>query len=458
MKKLYKRVFAAVLCLALAATIVPATVFADDGSEVVLTGIDFVCTGYGFGKQADNVTVTSETEGVIISGVTVKCPGTPPTDDNYQEFHGTFSDNTLYKVEFFVRIADGYMLPADLPTSAFIMDVGMNGVLGGVSYYPSEDGFVFVSTLPIINYNPDLAPKSAAAFSISGYELGADIADITVTVADEEIEIIETDIRNADTGEYCTGIIQGGIQYEVVITAFTPGGWYINRETIKNITLNIGTFSGYSIVSLTDIRILAFRYKLPVFGEIIDDPDDPGDEQYEKISSLDFHLTGYELGNDSKNVSVTCDNEGAVILKVSVKTPAGEAYDGPIQAGQRYQVTVTVNSRGGWDLPYKFLSCFKIDGTPATDFGMESGSETKTFVYYVYALAASDDIDTISDMDCDGEITVSDALGALRIAAILDVAVTPKSTRSAILGDVDGDKDISVGDSLTILRKAAKLA
>lgn len=458
MKKLYKRIIAVALCLALMAALIPATVFADDGSEVVLTGIDFVCTGYGFGKQADNVTITTETEGVIISGVTVKCPGTPPTDDNYQEFHGTFCDNTLYKVEFFVRMAEGYILPDDLPTSAFIMDGGLNGINGGVKYYPSGDGFVFVSTLPIIDYNPNLEPKSAAAFDIRGYELGAEIADITVTVADEEIEIIETDIRNADTGEYCTGLIQGGMQYEVVITAFTPGGWYIGKDSVKNITLNIGTFSGCSIVSITDIRILAFKFKLPVFGEIIDDPDDPGNGQYEKISSLDFRLTGYELGNDAQNVSVTCDDEGAVILKVSVKTPAGEAYNGPIQAGQRYQVTVTVNSRGGWDLPYMFLSYFKLDGIPATDFGMETGSEAKTFVYYVHALAASNDIDAISDMDGDGDITVSDALNSLRIAAKLDVAVVPQSTSSAVLGDVDGDKDITVGDSLRILRKAAKLA
>ncbi|MBQ6553540.1 MAG: leucine-rich repeat protein [Clostridia bacterium] len=62
------------------------------------------------------------------------------------------------------------------------------------------------------------------------------------------------------------------------------------------------------------------------------------------------------------------------------------------------------------------------------------------------------------DMDGDGEITVSDALRALRIAAGLDVAVATKGTRSAILGDVDGDGAVTVADALQILRKAAGLA
>ena len=57
------------------------------------------------------------------------------------------------------------------------------------------------------------------------------------------------------------------------------------------------------------------------------------------------------------------------------------------------------------------------------------------------------------DMDGDGEITVSDALKALRIAAKL---VNPTEEDIAI-GDVDGDGEITVADALKILRVAAKL-
>ena len=58
------------------------------------------------------------------------------------------------------------------------------------------------------------------------------------------------------------------------------------------------------------------------------------------------------------------------------------------------------------------------------------------------------------DMDGDGEITVADALRALRIAAKL-VAPTEQDIE---LGDVDNDGEITVADALKILRVAAKLA
>ena len=57
------------------------------------------------------------------------------------------------------------------------------------------------------------------------------------------------------------------------------------------------------------------------------------------------------------------------------------------------------------------------------------------------------------DMDGDNEITVADALKALRIAAKL---VVPTDEDIAT-GDIDGDGDITVADALRILRVAAKL-
>jgi hypothetical protein len=58
------------------------------------------------------------------------------------------------------------------------------------------------------------------------------------------------------------------------------------------------------------------------------------------------------------------------------------------------------------------------------------------------------------DMDDDGEITVYDALMALRIAAKLANA----TDHDYLVGDVDGDDEITVYDALMILRVAAKLA
>ncbi|MBQ9558058.1 MAG: Ig-like domain-containing protein [Clostridia bacterium] len=57
------------------------------------------------------------------------------------------------------------------------------------------------------------------------------------------------------------------------------------------------------------------------------------------------------------------------------------------------------------------------------------------------------------DLDEDGEITVGDALKALRIAAKL----VPATDKDMLIGNVDGDDEITVGDALMILRVAAKL-
>ena len=58
------------------------------------------------------------------------------------------------------------------------------------------------------------------------------------------------------------------------------------------------------------------------------------------------------------------------------------------------------------------------------------------------------------DFDGDGDITVTDALAALRIAAKL----APETEKDIIIGDTDNDGHVTVTDALAILRVAAKLA
>ena len=58
------------------------------------------------------------------------------------------------------------------------------------------------------------------------------------------------------------------------------------------------------------------------------------------------------------------------------------------------------------------------------------------------------------DFDKDGEITVSDALAALRIAAKL----AEETSEAITIGDIDKDGSVTVADALAILRVAAKLA
>ncbi|MBR5942255.1 MAG: dockerin type I repeat-containing protein, partial [Clostridia bacterium] len=57
------------------------------------------------------------------------------------------------------------------------------------------------------------------------------------------------------------------------------------------------------------------------------------------------------------------------------------------------------------------------------------------------------------DLDGDGDVTVSDALAALRIAAKLREA----DSYALSAGDLDGDEAITVTDALAILRDALGL-
>lgn len=58
------------------------------------------------------------------------------------------------------------------------------------------------------------------------------------------------------------------------------------------------------------------------------------------------------------------------------------------------------------------------------------------------------------DFDGDGEITVADALAALRVS----VKLVPEDSTAVAVGDTDGDGHVTVADALAILRAAAKLA
>ena len=58
------------------------------------------------------------------------------------------------------------------------------------------------------------------------------------------------------------------------------------------------------------------------------------------------------------------------------------------------------------------------------------------------------------DIDEDGEVTVSDALRALRMSAKIE---TP-TDREFIIANLDGDRKITVSDALEILRRAVRLA
>ncbi|MBO4583884.1 MAG: tyrosine-protein phosphatase [Clostridia bacterium] len=132
------------------------------------------------------------------------------------------------------------------------------------------------------------------------------------------------------------------------------------------------------------------------------------------------------------------------VLPTKLEYVAGEEFD---SAGM--EVTAYYDNGASEALD---AGAYEISGFESTagehTVTVSVGEFSDSFAVTVASAAAR------GDMDGDGEITVADALKALRIAAKL---VEPTAEDIAI-GDVDNDGEITVADALKILRVAAKLA
>lgn len=111
-----------------------------------------------------------------------------------------------------------------------------------------------------------------------------------------------------------------------------------------------------------------------------------------------------------------------------------------------------------WDVGTATLNGEPYGGAPVNKVGEYALTVTNGFktasVFFI--VVDTSDVSHLKkgDFDFDGEITVADALAALRIAAKL-AEETPQSIE---IGDIDGDGAVTVADALAILRVAAKLA
>ena len=88
-----------------------------------------------------------------------------------------------------------------------------------------------------------------------------------------------------------------------------------------------------------------------------------------------------------------------------------------------------------------------------TDVGIAKTSTAEQLAQHVFVFTDDEKEVLYGDLDGDGEITVADALAALRIA----VKLAEETEDAIFIGDVDGDGKITVSDALRILRAAAKL-
>ena len=131
-----------------------------------------------------------------------------------------------------------------------------------------------------------------------------------------------------------------------------------------------------------------------------------------------------------------------------------EESDERLSTGTEYYLWFNVEDADGYEWDIENMPVITVNGAAPDIAAWNYKGYTGDINVYVKVSVVVGTGVIKGDMDHDGEITVADALKALRIAAKL-VAPTEEDVA---LGDVDNDGEITVADALKILRVAAKLA
>ncbi|MBO4584815.1 MAG: Ig-like domain-containing protein [Clostridia bacterium] len=189
-----------------------------------------------------------------------------------------------------------------------------------------------------------------------------------------------------------------------------------------------------------------------------------------EIASVDENGKITALREGTANITIA-NGEISATLPVTVK-PAGVPIESivfadeskELEVGAEYTPAYTVNPEGYTDPFEPVWVSSNVDVAVVDENGKITavGEGEATITVSCGEISATLPITVVApaqqykkgDMDKDGEITVADALRALRIAAKL---VEP-TEEDLLIGNVDGDNEITVADALKILRVAAKLA
>ena len=149
-------------------------------------------------------------------------------------------------------------------------------------------------------------------------------------------------------------------------------------------------------------------------------------------------------GSGTVSYEILSETDSDVTLRVTFSPDEGRALT----------FFSALGNLGAFDEPLCFKEYTAGEAPEYLDFTVSKtamADYTAITLVAVYEEFAAPDL--MGDIDGDGEISVADALDALRIAAKLNEA----SERALRLGDVDYDGEITVGDALLILRVAARL-
>ncbi|MBO4583763.1 MAG: family 16 glycosylhydrolase [Clostridia bacterium] len=269
--------------------------------------------------------------------------------------------------------------------------------------------------------------------------------------------------------------------FSASLPVITTTGQYINipfsdfthvsgGETLDLTKLNTIGFSGKGAKGMfvfTELTAYTEPGSVPVVSGIEDgatyditDADAPSASWDSGMAFLDggYYEAGTPITEAGAHV-LSVNNHGTeTTVDFTIVDNTQEPVISGVYERQVFDIAAEESALPTWDVGTASLNGSAYDGAAVARVGeytltVTNKHKTASVFFIVVDTSENQQVLKRGDFDKDGEITVADALRALRIAAKL---VVPTEEDLAI-GDVDNDGGITVADALKILRAAAKL-
>ena len=275
---------------------------------------------------------------------------------------------------------------------------------------------------------------------------------------------------------------EGSFLFTAPLPTITTTGQYFNipfsdfthvsgEETLDLSKLNTIGFSGKGAKGMfvfTELTAYTEPGEMPVITGVEDGAtyditgaEAPAASWDSGMAFLDgeYYAAGTPISSAGEH-TLTVNNHGteaSVTFTVTDETPV--PVIGGVSERQVFDLAQDQTALPTWNLGTATLNGSAYDGAPVNRVGeytltVTNGYKSASVFFIIVDTSENQSTYMKGDMDNDGEITVADALKALRIAAKL---VQP-TDEDVMIGDTDNDGEITVADALKILRVAAKLA
>ncbi len=411
-------------------------------SAMLIPKFHFSLSGYAVGVSVDDIVVEEHYEGKIWNDKRVYDAWEAHIEyENGEIVTGDIERFTNYVLSIRIYGISSEIIGCDIPVTI------ENDNVKEISYFRDDSSVIVKYKLATFVEIPE------AVLNLSGYEVGADPKNMTLTC---EADYVSCEFRLIPpTYELFEEPIREGVGYYLYVAIVPDSGYELSqRYSAISLKLSTGISISTSLPSFFGSKYEGY-IRLPILGDAL-----------EKISEIDFDIEGYEVGNTVSQIrlnpseeNITVDNE--ITLRVSEKHDPLEGGS-PIGLGKEYILRSSFKLPKGYDLEgassaaYGYIehNIFSISAVRLNGVELLANAQRKDDNYETFSITVALPMLYIDgDVDYDGVHTVSDALKLLRIAA----KTAYGNGRIVTVGDLDGDGEISVSDALAVLRLAAKL-